>query len=439
MENLNINSDNLQNKDMQFILWILDTFKNIKLENIDKEIDLKISNYIWKWDIIKWFIDFFEDLETNEPKNDFKLMISRRYPYFWKNVLVKILWKIEIKETSNGYENTILDVLEAREISLSGWALVHETWPINSDNLIINLPVFLSDNPWSLADGFISNWKESWFTSFWWWRSSYTKSLENLHSWKQNDSLLWYLKYPENWLFEKSVILDSLVEEIEKKGVKNISIHWASMWWKLALDLVLKLADKWIKINKLFINWWALTPEHLKIPWVEQEISLYKWKSPEELKALKSTLSWVEAMVVKLLWFSKYYTIQLAQNTIGQYDGEFNKKDKKYWDRVNKWEGVSIFQLLNRLNYLKENIDFVSQSKILEENVWEVIAINSIPKQWAESDWMVSTKFPEYLEIIFWEKLRTVNVEWVWHYMVPNTPWLYAKELNWKIGLFKTK
>lgn len=438
-----------------FIVEVLDKFKSIKTEDIDKDIDDNIDIYNWKLEEIEKFINLFEYLELNDPKNEFKQWFSENLNYQWKLVLAKILSKIEIKDEISEIRQNILDIIEAREIKLQNWFSLYETWVENSKSVIINLPVFASENPWSLADWFLLEEKnkknrywiliEKWFNSSWWWRSSYTWELERIHNnWKLNKNnedtknKLWYLEYPKKWNFDIKTAIDEIVKKIEDDWISEVSIHWASMWWKVALQLATKLARKQIKINKIFISWWALIPEYLKIPWIEQEVNFLKETNLENLEWLKSTFSLIEAMITKyIIWYWNYYIWEQWLKLKGKNEkNEFNSKDKKYWDWIaNKFwwlfNWASIFQILHRLNFLKERIDFTLEKDILREYVWEVISINSIPTTWAKSDWMISTDFPDLLDEIFWKnKVTKVEVEWLWHYSVPNSPSAYAKELS---------
>lgn len=342
----------------------------------------------------------------------------------WNNSLLENIDKKNIiSETLSEAE----DILSARKIDLQSWFTLNETWPKSSNTLIINLPTLFSDWPWSLADWFIQNWKHIWFTSFWLKRSSYTNTLEQI-SWSDaNKSLIWYLDYPKKWDFNIEKVLDDLVSNIlEKNSIStnlNINIHWASMWWKIALQLAIKLAEKWIKVNKLFVNGWALIPEHIKVPIIEQEI---KYLSKIEKESVKSALSYLEARLITLFVYFQHKIFD-TKNELN----EFNDKDRKFWDKVNEGNWINIIQIAERLNYLKKLIEFEQNSELLKANVWEVIAINSIPKKWAKNDWMVSTKFPEYLREIFWnDKVKEIQVKWLWHYMVPNNPWKYTDALK---------
>lgn len=432
-----LDKHSLNYTDIENIVSILSNFKNINPNLINYEIDFLIKKYSLPSEIVKWFLELFQDLEINEPNNPFKLWISETFPYFWKEILAKFLWKLATNDETQHFKDSILKTLIARTVPLDHGFTIHETWPSFSHSLIINIPMFLSENPWSLSDGFILRWEEKWFSSFGGWRSAYTRTLESMHNWKENNSLLWYLDYPRSWDFESHWAVKAIVNEIKKRNITKLSIHWASMWWKVALELALELAKEWIKVNKLFINWWVLTPEHLKFPWLEQEVSL----TSEVLTSLKDTLIWIEAMIVKIWWSLNYYIIQKLWNdlrlwfkkwkskqSVTNRTNEFNSRDKKYWDQVNTWKWLTIYQIMWRLDYLKRVIDFVLHAKLLKENVWEVIAINSVPFEWAKSDWMVSTDFPEYLRGIFWDKVKEVTVKSI-HYMVPNTPWIYAKAM----------
>lgn len=401
LEEFNINQNYIYK-----ILYILKQFKSVEYKNIKNEISEKIKENTWiDPNKIIWFIKFFENLEDNDPQNQLKLYISQEFPYFWKNVLSEILRGleksaeigIEINNAKKETKNYISNVLEVREKPIEWWAKLYETWPKDSNTIIINLPGLLSDTFWSLADWAYleKDWKkvETGFTSYWWGRSSYTRALERA-TWndESNSSLVWYLDYPKSWKFDTDTILDSLVENIKKSQEsweKKINIHWASIWWKLALELVWKLADTWIEVNKLFINWWALIPEHITVPWFKlnlpklQRLIFTKWAKLEH---------WLKYMISKLKWNYRIWGDKF----------DWNDKDQVYWDLINEWEWVSDEQIEQRLEYLKSLIDFIKlEEKLKEAVIWEVIAINSVPKKWAKSDWMVSTKFPEYLKEIF--------------------------------------
>ncbi|MFA5916607.1 MAG: hypothetical protein WC850_00045 [Candidatus Gracilibacteria bacterium] len=384
----------LEEKDLDFILNVLGKYKTINVENLDDEILKEIGNYNGKGDKIIGFIKLFQNLEDNDPKNEFKLWISQNFPYFWKGILSNILGKLEINDEIRGFKDSILSTLDARDLQIDGGAKLYETGPENSNSIIINLPVFLSDKFGSLSDGAYLNDKDNkkvqtGFSSFGGGRSSYTRSLEKAIGSEANSSLVWYLDYPKSGKFDSEITLNSLVEKIKLSKKTDIHIHGASTGGKLALELVSKLANDGIKVNKLFINGGALKPESV------QYKDILTGKTAKQF-------SWIN---------------------------EFNSKDKDYWEAVNQTKGVSIRQVISRLGYLKKGIDFKSLKSLLNDNVDEVIAINSIPFEGAKSDGMILTDFPDYLKEIFGDKVKDVIVPSI-HYMVPNTPGVYAKELN---------
>lgn len=405
-----LNQFSLEQGDLEFVIKTLRYYQNFTQDNLLEEIDKNKIKYEWIWNIIAWFIKLFEQLENTNLDNQFRKWISNNFPFFWKQVLANILWKIEIDKTVRKTKEEILETIEARESSLGWWAMLYETWNSDSKTVLIDLSVLLSEWIWSLADwAYIWKNRKKWFTSYGWWRSSYSRALLKNIWWEQaSRDKIWYLDYPKEWEFNVDAILDSLVSKIKEWNLQSINIHGASLWGKLALELVHRLAEAWIRVNKLFINWWALVPENVVIPWfnlwfISPE---FKWK------------------LIRLIWKLSHLKKKYWKNF------DWNELDERMWDRVNEWVWVNSEQLWNRILYLLKKIDFVSQCDEVANNVWEVIAIKSVPKVGATNDWMVSNEFADLLIHIFWEDKVNVLEVTVWHYMVPNNPSIYAEGIN---------
>lgn len=437
---------------MESVRWELEDFwisENDLQEILSAIKDRKVNNKISP-SKIKAFLEFVYFLEEKKPTNEFKIWLSNSFPFHWKNILIKSMSAIDEKEeldnATSWFINSVERTINWREIRLNSWASIFETWESLTDSVIIHLPMFVWDNPWTLSDWFELWWEEKWFTSFWWWRSAYTRELEKIHSWKPNRNLVWYVNYPRKWKFKTWDILDELVELIKSREIGRIAIHWASMWWKVALELAVRLSESKIKIDTLFINWWAISPEFISIPVVAQEIAMY-WYLRENFsvippKALVNSLSFVEAFLMKYVINQLNYSIanmemltRIMWEAWYKTDGdrELNNEDLLSWDRVNRWDWLSIRQLLARISYLKKTINFWEKAELLRNNIWRVISIRSITKRqegWNWNDWMVLNTFDGYLRELFWNgKVETIDVKQV-HYMVPNSPWIYAQALN---------